>query len=65
VEEEFGSLPRAGSASDSRSLALQFCLAVLRDIVYHSTPLKTSEVWRAAWLDGSNHGVRGILYPAL
>jgi len=30
---------------------VQFCMAVLHDIVYHSTLLKTSEVWWAAFFN--------------
>ena len=32
-----------------RNFAWQFCMAVLQDIVYYFTSLKTSEVWRAAF----------------
>jgi len=45
VENDFGSLPRAGHAPDS----VQFCMAVLHHIVDHSITLKTCEVWRAAF----------------
>jgi len=45
MEKDLGSLHRVGSASDS----VQFCMAVLQDIVDHAILLKTSEVWRAAF----------------
>jgi len=45
VEEDLGSLPRAGNAPDSA----QFCMAVLQLIVDYAISLKTSEVWQVAF----------------